>query len=62
MTGPVLVFGFIGVVVWLWREYVYRNEPQPTRHVHRPIVVMDDSVDLCECGGLVNPNGRQNKA
>jgi hypothetical protein len=54
VTGPVLVFGFIGVVVWLWREYVYRTEPQPTRHVHRPIVVMDGSVDICECGELVN--------
>ena len=52
MTGPVLVFGFIGVVVWLWREYVYRE--QPTRHAHRPIVVMDGSVDICECGELVN--------
>lgn len=27
---------------------------QQAKHVHRPIVVMDGSVDLCSCGELVN--------
>lgn len=51
--GLVLLFGIPLGVGWLW---VRHNRVEPDfRHVHRPIVVLDGSVDICEgCGELIN--------
>ena len=59
MIGLGIVIAIIAAVVWLWRRYVYRTERllawQEPGHVHRPIVVADGTVDVCEsCGeGMV---------
>lgn len=55
MTGVVLLFGCAAVAVWAVRRHLAAVDAQP-RHVHRPIVVQDGQVDVCEsCGErLVN--------
>jgi hypothetical protein len=53
MTGVVTVFAIIAAVIWLWREYVYRDLPTTPapQHVHQPTVVADGTVDVCAgCG------------
>jgi CDGSH-type Zn-finger protein len=43
------------LAVYLVRKHLAEvAAEQQAKHVHRPIVVMDGSVDLCSCGELVN--------
>lgn len=53
MIGVVLLFGAAAFAVWVVRNHLAEVASEK-QHVHRPIVVMDGSVDLCECGELVN--------
>ena len=54
MIGLGIVFAIIAASIWAWREYV-RRQPTTHEHVHRPIVVADGTVDICDgCGELIN--------
>ena len=55
MTGVVLLFAVTATAVWVAKRHLTRvaEQQQPCRH--RPVVVMDGQVDLCErCDQVIN--------
>lgn len=56
LPGLIVLFGVVAYAVIMVRNHLRRvAATQASRHVHRPIVEMDGTVDICEgCGELIN--------
>lgn len=54
LPGVIVLFGLVAYVVIMCRNHLRRVAEAKPAHTHRPIVVADGTVDICECGELIN--------
>lgn len=53
--GFLFLVSIVGFVVWLGVRHLRMVADGQPKHVHRPIVVADGTVDICGgCGELIN--------